>query len=245
MATELHPSPLDQLRFTRQPVRTLRDGHLWGEELLARPAGVDDPIARENWFARRDAEGMLDDIDAEAVGVASGLMKVAGAAHEGAGAALLVNCSFRSTESYRWKEAIELCACQNPRPLRPLTVEFTERNAPGNLTAAVETSKYLRELGFGVALDDVGASTGHHLISMFETLQPTVVKLSGDLVRVALTGTSQQASRAEAELRGYVSHAKALGIQVIMEGIEGPEHWALASDLEVDAVQGLWVGVPC
>jgi EAL domain-containing protein (putative c-di-GMP-specific phosphodiesterase class I) len=83
--------------------------------------------------------------------------------------------------------------------------------------------RHLREMGFRIAIDDIGA--GYAGLTSFAMLEPEVVKLDMALVRdVHKTGTKQKL------VRSLVHLCEDLGIQLIAEGVEnGEERDALLS----------------
>ena len=69
-----------------------------------------------------------------------------------------------------------------------------------------------------------------------DQLRPDIIKLDREMIRLA---TSKNES---SMLAGIVSHAKALGIQVLAEGVETEDEFRLAQQLGVDLIQGWYFG---
>ena len=91
-----------------------------------------------------------------------------------------------------------------------------------------------RKAGARVALDDLG--TGNTAMVYIDQLRPDIIKLDREMIRLA-------ASKNESSmLAGIVSHAKALGIQVLAEGVETEAEFKLSQQLGVDFVQGWYFG---
>ncbi len=118
-----------------------------------------------------------------------------------------------------------------------VTLEITERaslSGVGDLRGRVNR---LRELGFRVAVDDLGA--GYAGLSAFCALQPDVVKLDMSLVRdVHLSETKRRL------IRSMVSACEELNIQVISEGVETREELDALSELGCELFQGFLLARP-
>lgn len=118
-------------------------------------------------------------------------------------------------------------------PPEGVVLELTETSVFDVSDRTVEVLTELRELGFGVALDDfgVGCSTLDHL-----------VRLPCDLVKIdAATSAAMGTRSGNAVIRAVAGLAKELSISVVIEGIESAEHAEWARDLGCTHGQGyLW-----
>ncbi len=115
-------------------------------------------------------------------------------------------------------------------------VEVTERALtlrPAELLAAVED---LRERGWGIALDDVGADP--RSLALLPLLRPDVVKLDMSLVHA-------HPSRASGEvLNGVCAYAEQTGAVILAEGVEDEGHVVAARSLGATLAQGWHFGRP-
>ncbi len=117
-----------------------------------------------------------------------------------------------------------------------VVVEVTERDlcdAPGDLLRVAAT---LHELGWEVALDDVGANDAG--VALLPVLRPDVVKLDMGLLAPRLSSGQRTVLRA---VEAYVA---ATGALVVAEGIETEAHLARALALGADWGQGWLLGRP-
>jgi len=117
-----------------------------------------------------------------------------------------------------------------------VVVEVTERDlcdAPGELLRVAAT---LHELGWEVALDDVGANDAG--VALLPVLRPDVVKL--DMALLAPRLSSGQL----AALRAVEAYVGASGAAVVAEGIESQAHLDRALALGADWGQGWLLGRP-
>ncbi len=117
-----------------------------------------------------------------------------------------------------------------------VVVEVTERDlcdAPGDLLRVAAT---LSELGWEVALDDVGANDAG--VALLPVLRPDVVKLDMGLLAPRLSRGQRVVLRA---VEAYVA---ATGATVVAEGIESQDHLDRALALGADWGQGWLLGRP-
>ena len=117
-----------------------------------------------------------------------------------------------------------------------VVVEVTERHlgdAPGDLLRVAAT---LHELGWEVALDDVGADDAG--VALLPVLRPDIVKLDMGLL-APRPGPAQR--RALKAVRAYVASS---GAHVVAEGIEHEDHRRRALELGADWGQGWLFGRP-
>jgi EAL domain-containing protein (putative c-di-GMP-specific phosphodiesterase class I) len=117
-------------------------------------------------------------------------------------------------------------------PERPLAriakrvvLEITERASLHGVRDVQGRMTRLREMGFRIAVDDLGA--GYAGLNSFSQLEPEVVKLDMTLIR----DVHKQPKKLTL-VRTMIAMCHELGIQVVAEGIEGPE--------ERDAI--VWAG---
>lgn len=94
-----------------------------------------------------------------------------------------------------------------------------------------------RELGFLLALDDVGA--GHSNLARIAALRPDVLKLDRTLVQ----NCDGEFHRREV-IHALVALAKRIGALTVAEGVERQEEACVLFDLEVDMVQGFLFARP-
>jgi len=117
-----------------------------------------------------------------------------------------------------------------------VVVEVTERdlcNAPGDLLRVAAT---LHELGWEVALDDVGANDAG--VALLPVLRPDVVKLDMRLL------APRPGSAERRVLRAVQAYAAASGAHVVAEGIETRADRRRAVALGADWGQGWLLGRP-
>jgi EAL domain-containing protein (putative c-di-GMP-specific phosphodiesterase class I) len=123
------------------------------------------------------------------------------------------------------------------RVARRVVLEITERASLSDVPELASRLARLRELGFRIAVDDLGA--GFAGLASFARLRPEVVKIDMSLVRGVESDPVRQ------KLVDSITHASHdLGILVVAEGIESPAERDVLAALEVDLLQGYLFGKP-
>jgi len=116
-----------------------------------------------------------------------------------------------------------------------VVVEFTERALAADPADLLRSVDRVRSLGWGVALDDVGAEPLS--LAFMSLLRPDVVKLDLRLV--------QHPGREVAQIMHAVNaYAERSGAAVLAEGIETPRHLEMARALGATLGQGWLFGHP-
>lgn len=117
-----------------------------------------------------------------------------------------------------------------------LVVELTERALTADPARLLALAEWARSLGWSIALDDVGADPAS--LALMPFLRPDIVKLDLRLVQ-------QRPDEAVAEIMTAVTaYAEASGAKILAEGIETPQHAALARGLGATLGQGWLFGRP-
>ena len=207
-----------------QPIFDLRDGSVVGYEALARGRGGNGLSSPDALFAAARAQDRVADLDRACREAA-----VAGALEGGLGAPF---CLFVNADA----AALESDLPETPRTGFTLVMEVTERALTERPEPLLRALTELRRLGWGVALDDVGADS--RSLALMPVLYPDVIKLDLRLLRerapedVARIVT---AVGAEAEKRLAT---------VLAEGIDSEEQLATARAAGATLGQGFHLGEP-
>ena len=118
-----------------------------------------------------------------------------------------------------------------------VVLEITERSSLEDVRDARKRVAALREMGFRIAVDDMGA--GYAGLSSFALLEPEVVKLDMSLIRdVHKNATKSKVVRSMTEL------SKGMGIEVVAEGVETAEERDTLIELGCDLLQGYLFAKP-
>ncbi len=126
-------------------------------------------------------------------------------------------------------------------PLTPfanrIVLEITERAALDQIDAVAERVAQLRQMGFRIAVDDLGA--GYSSLTSLAHLAPELVKLDMSLVR----GIEQNLVKRRL-VSSLVNVCHELNGLVVAEGVETPEERDALIALGVDLLQGYLLGRP-
>ncbi len=144
---------------------------------------------------------------------------------------LSVNLSPASLASPRLAGTIE------GAPLDRLVIELTEHAAVASYEALREALAPFRRRGLGLAIDDVGA--GHATLRHVLDLAPEFIKLDMSLIRAIDTHSARRALT-EA-LTGY---GRRIGCEIVAEGVETQDEYAVLRGIGVTRVQGFLTGRP-
>lgn len=118
-----------------------------------------------------------------------------------------------------------------------IVIEIAERGQVNDIDAVINSCGILRNMGFRIALDEVGGGMGH--VGLMASLEPDLVRLDHGLILHA-----QKSAAASSLLAGLVAIARSIGAKTIADGIEGPESLRLCREIGIDYGQGELIG-PC
>ncbi len=223
---------LDQrrLRSVYQPIVDLCTGATVAYEALTRgPAGTALESPDRLFQAARD-DGLLAELDA-----ACQVAALVGATAVGLGSA---NCLFINAEPNVWRpDPRHAGGLGGPDELGfDVVVELTERELARHPLTVLDDVRRLKALGFGIAIDDLGAEPAS--LALLPFIEPDIIKL--DLRLIQDYGTAEIADialavQADAERRSSV---------VLAEGIETEADADTARVLGAEFGQGWHFGHP-
>ena len=127
------------------------------------------------------------------------------------------------------------------RPLVPyahrVVLEITERARLGEFREADAALAALTELGFRIAVDDLGS--GFNSLAVLAELQPAFIKVDMSIVRGVHLDTRRQRL-----LQLLASFASATGAEIVAEGVETQDEADAARTCGVHLLQGYLFGKP-
>jgi EAL domain-containing protein (putative c-di-GMP-specific phosphodiesterase class I) len=118
-----------------------------------------------------------------------------------------------------------------------VVLEITERASLDEIKDTQSRIARLREMGFRIAIDDLGA--GYAGLTSFALLEPEIVKLDMSLVRNVHKQSTKQKL-----IRSMTSLCKDMGMMVVGEGVENGEERDALLDLGCDLLQGYLFALP-
>ena len=218
---------LESLWMAYQPILRAADGHVYGYEALLRskeaslphPGAVLDAAERLN---------LLDVLGRTIRERSAGPMSNAPE-----GTVLFVNL--------HTTDLLDPTLMSADAPLskiaKTVVLEITERASLDSVKDVRARVAGLREMGFRIAIDDLGA--GYAGLTSFALLEPEIVKLDMTLVRdVHLNSTKQKLVRSMTQL------AHDMGMMVVGEGVETAAERDALVNLGCDLLQGYLFAKP-
>lgn len=118
-----------------------------------------------------------------------------------------------------------------------VVLEVTERAALDGVRDIAGCARRLRDRGFRIAVDDLGA--GYAGLTSFATLEPELVKLDMSLVRNCDASVTRQRI-----VSSIVSLCREMNMTVVAEGIETGAELDCVRRLGCDLLQGFHIGRP-
>jgi EAL domain-containing protein (putative c-di-GMP-specific phosphodiesterase class I) len=148
-----------------------------------------------------------------------------------------VNLSPRQFEQNNLLQVIEEALAESGLPAKNLQVELTENTLMINSASNLEKLQQIRNLGARVAIDDFG--TGFCSFSYLLQYPVDRLKIDQSFVMKAVTEPN-----AATVVRTIVAMSHHLGIKVIAEGVETPEHLRFLAQRKCDEAQGYYFSRP-
>jgi diguanylate cyclase (GGDEF)-like protein len=123
-------------------------------------------------------------------------------------------------------------------PPGKLEFEVTETALIRNLDKAIGNIEYLRKLGVRFAIDDFG--TGYSSLSQLQTLPIDCVKIDRSFIK----DLEYEGNGCTTMVRGIIGLAHNLKLEVVAEGVETEEQFAVLRSLGCDVNQGFYLHRP-
>jgi diguanylate cyclase (GGDEF)-like protein/PAS domain S-box-containing protein len=232
MATALDAALANgSIRSHYQPIVDAASGETVGYEALARGPRGSDVERPDLLFAAARAAGRLHELDWTCrVTAAAGALE----ARLAPPLTLFVNVEPEALTSGCPPELADVWR-RAGQELR-IVVEITERALTANPAELLAAVAEVRELGWGIALDDVGADV--RSLALMPLLRPDVIKLDLRLVQ-------EQPGGEIAEIVNAVNaESERTGATILAEGIENEAHLATARAMGARLAQGWHFGRP-
>ncbi len=210
-----------------QPIFTGGNGPVYAYEALVRLTDPEVPNP-DRLFGLAEAVGRVPDVDyAIRAAIADRLEALP------EGTLLFVNVHPDSLGDSRILSSDD---CLAPYAKR-VVLEITERSSIHESDMVASKIERLRELGYKIALDDLGA--GYAGLSSFALMVPDVVKFDMGLIR----GLHNDHTRARL-IQSMAALCKEMDILTVAEGVETPEEMAAVLERGCDLIQGFLLARP-
>jgi len=226
-----------QIHAYFQPQLCLRSGHLAGVEALARWVRPDGTIVPPADFVPLSEEMGISDVLFEAV-----LTNVCGAVASWRADSVWdipvsVNISAHQLRNDKLVELIKSILQENDVEEKMINLELTETVLLEDLTIARPMLKDLSKYGVGIHIDDFG--TGYCSLSYLAELPVQTLKIDQSFVE-RLTESETNARVVQA----VIALGKAMGLEVIAEGVETEQQMEMVRTFGCDLAQGFLIAKP-
>jgi sensor c-di-GMP phosphodiesterase-like protein len=219
-----------------QPTFDLRTGAIQGCEVLARWVRSDGTIVSPmNFIPLAESSGRIGPMTWLILSTA--LKELYPRLHEDKNFKLSFNVAPRHLISDGFVETLRRIVLAARVSTRQVVLEITERNEFPDLDKAAALVRELRELGFRVAMDDVGV--GHSGLSQMNRLGANTIKIDKFFI-----DTITQDGSAATIVEMLVRLARGLNMTVLAEGIETSEQVEALIACGVEEGQGYIVSPP-
>ena len=226
----------DELMLHFQPQRRLSNNQVYGVEALVRwPQADGSFIPPGDFIPIAERTGLMPALTDWVIQAACH----ASAQLQAAGWPLCVSINLCAGDLTRPNLPNRLISTLAEHQLDPSTlmVEITESMLIDDWTPTVANLAQLRQAGIRVSLDDFG--TGYSSLSYLHALPIDCLKVDQHFVQQLQTSAS-----AEVLVRSIVQLAKALGLDIVAEGVENEATVQHLDRLGCGAIQGYWLARP-
>ncbi|MDI9896429.1 EAL domain-containing protein [Rhodococcus sp. IEGM 1381] len=226
---QISPMSID-ITSAYQPIVSLDDRAVVGYEALVRTSGDGPSIAPQELLRAAREQGVTTDFDWRCRASA-----LHGAVESGYPdqLALFVNAEPIALDAPPPRDYLPILA--NASRLS-IIVEITERDLMGDPAGLLRAAEHARNLGWRVAIDDVGADSSS--LALIPLLRPDVIKLDMALVQ------GRSSNETAAIVAAVAAEAERTGALVLAEGIETENHEYSARAMGALLGQGYLYGAP-
>jgi diguanylate cyclase (GGDEF)-like protein len=220
-----------------QPQLSLSSGKIAGVEALARWQRPDGTVVLPADFVPLTEEMGISDVFFESV-MQHVCATVAGWNRQGTwDVPVSVNLSAHQLRNHNLVELIKKILKQKNVQQKLINLELTETVLLEDLTTAKPVLNDLSAFGVGIHIDDFG--TGYSSLSYLAELPVQTLKIDQSFVE-RLTESATNARI----VQSIIALGKAMGLEVIAEGVETEQQLKLVTQFGADLAQGYFIGRP-
>jgi sensor c-di-GMP phosphodiesterase-like protein len=226
----------DKLHMVYQPIVETATGRIVGAEALARWSDEDEtPVSPAVFIRIAEEKEFVGEITRLALRHA--LRDLRRPLHARGDFRVSVNVAAADLSDPEFLPMLEKLLREESVPARSVVIEITE-SSTANQQSAIQTIQHLRQAGHAVHIDDFG--TGYSSLSYLHDLSVDAIKIDQSFTRAIGTEAVTVGI-----LPQMLSMAEALGLGVIVEGIETVEQAAYFAALARPVLaQGWFYGRP-
>jgi len=148
-----------------------------------------------------------------------------------------VNLAAANLFDLRFADEVAILLERYQTPTEALQLEITENTVMVDPSRVLDVLARLGELGIDLALDDFG--TGYSSLAYLKRLPVQELKIDKSFVQDMLI------AREDATIvRSIIDLGRNLGLHVVAEGVETPDHWTALAGLSCHTAQGYYLTRP-
>jgi diguanylate cyclase (GGDEF)-like protein len=226
-----------QIKAFYQPQQCISSGELKGVEALARWIRADGTIVPPADFIPLSEEMGISDLMFETI-LSDVCNDVAGWKDEGGwDVPVSVNLSAHQLRNADLVNLVKRTLMSKELDRKLINLELTETALLEDLTIARPILNDLNALGVGIHIDDFG--TGYSSLSYLAELPVKTIKI--DRSFVGKLADSESNTRV---VQAIIALGKAMDLDIVAEGVETDQQYALVRKLGCDLVQGFFIAKP-
>jgi len=226
-----------QIKAYYQPQQCIKTGDLAGVEALARWIRADGTIVPPNDFIPLSEEMGISDLLFETV-LTDVCNEVAAWREQGEwDIPVSVNLSAHQLRNADLVSLVKRILMNKELDRKLINLELTETTLLEDLTIARPILNDLSALGVGIHIDDFG--TGYSSLSYLAELPVKTLKI--DRSFIAKLTDSESNTRV---VQAIIALGKAMGLNIVAEGVETDQQYAIVRKLGCDLVQGFFIAKP-
>ncbi len=220
----------NQFRCVYQPIISLKTRKVFAFEALVRGPCSSVLHRPLNLFKVAEDHNCL--FEADSLARVSSIKYFSQQKNQAGNALLFLNTSINSVVNCSHQKGITLAALE-AFGISPdqVVIEITELQPVEDFSVFIQAITYYRELGFKVAIDDLGS--GYNGLRIWSEIKPEFVKIDRHFV----SGIDKSADKISF-MKTLVSLAKSLKTLIVAEGVETEAELKCLEKLNVDFVQG-------
>lgn len=224
------------LKTVFQPIVSLRDGSVLGQEALSRITCESEIASPDELFRIADESCRLWDL--EQLCRTTALHTAYRAQEEQNGSKLFLNVNPNIMHDPKFKQGFtrEFLEQYGMTP-ESIIFEITERNAVSDMSGFKGTIAHYKNQNYKIAVDDAGA--GYSGLNLISDVNPHYIKLDMQLIRNIDSDTIKAAL-----VRSMVELSHISNISLIAEGVETREELTTLINLGVQYAQGYYLQRP-
>jgi len=216
-----------------QPIIDKFSGDIFAYEALSRGPSNSILHPPSQLFEAAQQHNLLNELD-----LLCRQKAVAGFVKKALPGKLFINVSPQSLlqHSHQKGKTLELLQRHGLEP-NQVVIELTEHHPSHNEQSVLSALRYYQEMGFAIALDDLGA--GYSSLRLWSQIKPEFVKIDRHFIESIDTDNTKQEF-----VRSFVELAESMQCKIIAEGVETLAEFEYLCKLKIDYFQGYYFSRP-